>query len=150
MPANRLSMRKIKEVLRLKWANNLSDRKIAQSCHISSQLRLAVYSDHMCTVFMRWSSVSMHLIVSFIGNLLIVSMGCFFEWTLYYCSGNKSGDLVDLYDVRALSEPNLQFEGWPAKSEHTVRLQLLPTIDQNDNLDQFDHALPTKTFQSKK
>jgi transposase len=35
MPANRLSMRKIKEVLRLKWANQLSDRKIAQSCHIS-------------------------------------------------------------------------------------------------------------------
>lgn len=35
MPANRLSMRKIKEVLRLKWANNLSDRKIAQSCNIS-------------------------------------------------------------------------------------------------------------------
>ena len=33
--ANRLSMRKIKEVLRLKWANNLSDRKIAQSCNIS-------------------------------------------------------------------------------------------------------------------
>ncbi len=35
MPANRLSMRKIKEVLRLKWANNLSGRKIAQSCNIS-------------------------------------------------------------------------------------------------------------------
>ncbi len=35
MPANRLSMRKIKEVLRLKWAHHLSDRKIAQSCHIS-------------------------------------------------------------------------------------------------------------------
>ena len=35
MPANRLSMRKIKEVLRLKWANDLSDRKIAQSCNIS-------------------------------------------------------------------------------------------------------------------
>ena len=35
MPANRLSMRKIKEVLRLKWVNNLSDRKIAQSCNIS-------------------------------------------------------------------------------------------------------------------
>lgn len=28
-------MRKIKEVLRLKWANNLSDRKVAQSCNIS-------------------------------------------------------------------------------------------------------------------
>jgi predicted DNA-binding protein YlxM (UPF0122 family) len=28
-------MRKIKEVLRLKWANDLSDRKIAQSCNIS-------------------------------------------------------------------------------------------------------------------
>ena len=39
MPANRLSMRKIKEVLRLKWGNDLSDRKIAQSCNIS---RLAV------------------------------------------------------------------------------------------------------------
>lgn len=35
MPANRLSMRKIKEVLRLKWATKLSDRKIAQSCNIS-------------------------------------------------------------------------------------------------------------------
>lgn len=35
MPANRLSMRKIKEVLCLKWANKLSDRKIAQSCNIS-------------------------------------------------------------------------------------------------------------------
>ena len=35
MLANRLSMRKIREVLRLKWANNLSDRKIAQSCNIS-------------------------------------------------------------------------------------------------------------------
>ncbi len=35
MPANRLSMRKIKEVLRLKWLNQLSDRKIAQSCNIS-------------------------------------------------------------------------------------------------------------------
>jgi DNA-binding transcriptional regulator LsrR (DeoR family) len=28
-------MRKIKEVLRLKWANHLSDRKVAQSCNIS-------------------------------------------------------------------------------------------------------------------
>jgi hypothetical protein len=35
MPANRLSMLKIREVLRLKWANDLSDRKIAQCCNIS-------------------------------------------------------------------------------------------------------------------
>jgi transposase len=28
-------MRKIKEVLRLKWANNLSERKVAKSCNIS-------------------------------------------------------------------------------------------------------------------
>jgi hypothetical protein len=41
MPANRLSMRKIKDVLRLKWANQLSFRKIAQSCNI---LRPAVAS----------------------------------------------------------------------------------------------------------
>ena len=34
MPTKRLSMRKIKEVLRLKWANGLSDRKIARSCGI--------------------------------------------------------------------------------------------------------------------
>ena len=34
MPAKRLTMRKIKEVLRLKWANGLSDRKIARSCGI--------------------------------------------------------------------------------------------------------------------
>ena len=34
MPAKRLSMRKIKEVLRLKWAKELSNRQIAQICGI--------------------------------------------------------------------------------------------------------------------
>lgn len=35
MANRRLSMRKIKEVLRLKWENNLSNRQIAKSCSIS-------------------------------------------------------------------------------------------------------------------
>ena len=35
MARKRLSMRKIKEVLRLKWAHHLSNRKIAKSCFIS-------------------------------------------------------------------------------------------------------------------
>ena len=35
MAAKRLSMRKIKEVLRLKWEHGLSNRKIARSCSIS-------------------------------------------------------------------------------------------------------------------
>jgi transposase len=35
MPAKRLSMRKIREVLRLRWANGLSKRKTAQICGIS-------------------------------------------------------------------------------------------------------------------
>ena len=35
MPAQRLSMRHIREVLRLKWVGGLSDRKIAQSLQIS-------------------------------------------------------------------------------------------------------------------
>jgi len=35
MPAQRLSMRQVREVLRLKWASGLSDRKIAHSLHIS-------------------------------------------------------------------------------------------------------------------
>ena len=35
MPAKRLSMRKIKEVLRLKWANHCSNRQIARVCSIS-------------------------------------------------------------------------------------------------------------------
>ena len=34
MPAKRLSMRKIKEVLRLKWAQGLSNRQIAKACGI--------------------------------------------------------------------------------------------------------------------
>jgi len=34
MPAKRLSMRKIKEVLRLKWAKGLSNRQIARTCGI--------------------------------------------------------------------------------------------------------------------
>ena len=35
MPAKRLSMRKIKEVLRLSWAQGLSKRQTARSCGIS-------------------------------------------------------------------------------------------------------------------
>ena len=35
MPQERLSMRKIREVLRLKWENGLSNRAIARSCSIS-------------------------------------------------------------------------------------------------------------------
>ncbi len=35
MANRRLSMRKIKEVLRLKWGNKLSNRQIAKSCSIS-------------------------------------------------------------------------------------------------------------------
>ena len=35
MPAKRLSMRKIKEVLRLKWGQGLSNRKIAAACGIA-------------------------------------------------------------------------------------------------------------------
>jgi transposase len=35
MPAQRLSMRHVTEVLRLKWGQGLSDRKIAQSLGIS-------------------------------------------------------------------------------------------------------------------
>ena len=35
MPQERLSMRKINEVLRLKWANGLSNRAIARSCGIA-------------------------------------------------------------------------------------------------------------------
>lgn len=34
MPAKRLSMRKIKEVLRLKWGKGMSNRQIATSCGI--------------------------------------------------------------------------------------------------------------------
>ena len=35
MPAQRLAMRQIKEVLRLKWAGGLSDRQIAHSLSVS-------------------------------------------------------------------------------------------------------------------
>ena len=35
MPAERLSMRKIREILRLKWEQELSNRKIAESCVVS-------------------------------------------------------------------------------------------------------------------
>lgn len=35
MPAKRLSMRKIKEVLRLKWERGLSNRQVAAACGVS-------------------------------------------------------------------------------------------------------------------
>ena len=35
MPAERLTMRKAKEVLRLKWGQGLSDRQVARSCCIA-------------------------------------------------------------------------------------------------------------------
>src|ERR1700723_1317113 len=43
MPAERLSMRKIKELLRLKYEQGLSNRKIAQSCGIAR----ATVSDYL-------------------------------------------------------------------------------------------------------
>ncbi len=42
MPRERISMRKIKEIFRLKWENGLSNRKIAMSCCISRST-VAVY-----------------------------------------------------------------------------------------------------------
>jgi IS30 family transposase len=35
MPKERLSMRKIHDILRLKWACGLSDRQIARSCGVA-------------------------------------------------------------------------------------------------------------------
>ena len=35
MPAKRLSMRKIKEILRLTWSSGLSNRQIARSCALA-------------------------------------------------------------------------------------------------------------------
>ena len=35
MPARRLSVRKIKEVLRLKWEVGVSDAAVSRSCHIA-------------------------------------------------------------------------------------------------------------------
>jgi DNA-binding CsgD family transcriptional regulator len=35
MPAQRLAMRQVREVLRLKWAGGLSDRQIARSLSVS-------------------------------------------------------------------------------------------------------------------
>ncbi len=35
MPAERLAMRKIREILRLRWEARLSRRQVAQSCHVS-------------------------------------------------------------------------------------------------------------------
>lgn len=43
MPKERLSMRKIKEILRLKWECGLSNQKIAQSCNIAR----STVSDHL-------------------------------------------------------------------------------------------------------
>ncbi len=35
MPARRLSVRKIKEVLRLKWEVGVSDSAVSRSCHVA-------------------------------------------------------------------------------------------------------------------
>ena len=44
MPRERLSMRKIRDVLRLKWACHLSERQIAQSCVLAR----STISDYLC------------------------------------------------------------------------------------------------------
>jgi len=53
MPANRLSMLKIREVLRLKWTNDLSDRKIAQCCNIPRPA-VANYVEHAEQAGLSW------------------------------------------------------------------------------------------------
>lgn len=53
MPATRLSMRKVREVLRQKWACGLSHRRIAQSCGISRET-VAEYVRRAAQVGLSW------------------------------------------------------------------------------------------------
>lgn len=53
MPAERLSMRKIKEILRLKWSCGLSNRKIAQSC-VMSRSTVAEYIMRAAAAGLAW------------------------------------------------------------------------------------------------
>ena len=55
MPARRLSMRKIKEVLRLKFEKGLSDRKIAKSCRVSRS-SVAEYIRRAKAAGLNWSN----------------------------------------------------------------------------------------------
>lgn len=53
MPIERLSMRKIHEVLRLKWKANLSNRAIARSCGISHS-RVREYLNRAQQAGLKW------------------------------------------------------------------------------------------------
>ncbi len=53
MPAERLSMRNIKEILRLKWACGLSDRKISMTCAVSRPT-VADYVRRATTAGLSW------------------------------------------------------------------------------------------------
>jgi transposase len=53
MPAERLSMRKIREVLRLKWDLRLSSRQVARSCHVGRET-ISEYLQRATRVGLSW------------------------------------------------------------------------------------------------
>lgn len=53
MSQERLTMRKIREVLRLKWEAGLSNRAIARACHISNHT-VGEYVQRACRAGLRW------------------------------------------------------------------------------------------------
>ena len=50
MPAERVTMRKIKDILRLKWACGLSNRQVAASCGVARSTVAGAGVDVSCTV----------------------------------------------------------------------------------------------------
>src|SRR5215510_5376836 len=53
MPATRIAMRKIREILRLKWAQGLSHRQIAESCQVARPT-VTEYIERATAVGLSW------------------------------------------------------------------------------------------------
>ena len=53
MPAPRITMRKIREILRLKWEQGLSHRQIAESCQVARPT-VTEYLERATAVGLSW------------------------------------------------------------------------------------------------
>ncbi len=106
----RISVRKIKEILRLKWCNKLSNRQVAQNCNVSPPSTVSDLVQRATHANLSWPTVQ-ELTDKDLNALLYVEIGI-----------RKPDDVMPEWKVihRELAQPNvtLKLLWWEYKEVH--------------------------------
>ena len=132
MPAKRLSMRKIREVLRLKWAQGLSNRRIAASCGIvrptvGEYLRRACREGYTAQ-YIRLTRLLRELMIAkgdgrytkLLASLAKVDVLILDDWGLMKLNAENRRDLLEVLEDRHGSRATIATSQLPIEEWHAV------------------------------